>query len=75
MKESLIKRLARDIALPSKATIWLDRYVIIMTNQTRARDIADSLSGTVWSGNALSSVGVSGVIGKLKRLAAPSRGG
>ncbi|HLQ03272.1 MAG TPA: hypothetical protein VK114_00630 [Nitrososphaerales archaeon] len=44
-----------------------------MTDHTRARDIVDSLSGTVWNGNALRSVAVSGVIGKLKRLAATSR--
>jgi len=46
-----------------------------LTNQTRARDIVDSLSGTVWNGNALRCVAVSGVIGKLKRLAATSGGG
>ena len=74
-KESLIKRLAREKAISSKATLWLDQYVIIRTNQARARDIVDSLSGTVWNGNAVSSVAVSGVIGKLKRLAATSRGG
>lgn len=74
-KESLIRRLAHENAISSKATLWLDQYVIIRTDQTRARDIIDSLSGTVWNGNALTSVAVSGVIGKLKRLAAASRGG
>ena len=44
-----------------------------MTDQSRARDIMDSLNGTVWDGNALRSIGVSGVIGKLKRLATTSR--
>ena len=70
----MVKRLAREIDISSKATIWLDQYVIIMTNQTRVRDIVDSLSGTVWDGNPVRSVAVSGVIGKLKRLAAASRG-
>ena len=71
----MIKRLAREKAIWSKATLWFDQYVIIMTNQTRAKDIVDSLSGTVWNGNALRSLAVSGVIGKLKRLAANSGGG
>ena len=75
MKESLVKRLTRENAISSKATLWLGQHVIILTNQTRARDIVDSLSGTVWNGNALRCVAVSGVIGKLKRLAANSGGG
>ncbi|TLX98505.1 MAG: hypothetical protein E6K96_00260 [Thaumarchaeota archaeon] len=70
-----MKRLARENAISSKGTLWLDQYVIIMTNQARARDIVDSLSGTVWNGNTVRSVAVSGVIGKLKRLAANSGGG
>ena len=73
--ESMMKRLAREHAVSSKATLWLDEHVIIMTNQIRARDIVASLDGTVWNGNALRSVAVSGVIGKLKRLAASSRVG
>ena len=66
----MIKRLSREKDVSSKATLWFDQCVIIMTNQTRAKDIVDSLSGTVWNGNALRSLAVSGVIGKLKRLAA-----
>ena len=73
-KESLVKRLAREKDISSKTILWLDQYVIIITNQTRVRDIVDSLSGTVWDGNPVRSVAVSGVIGKLKRLAATSRG-
>jgi hypothetical protein len=57
-----------------KAIIWLERHLVIKTNQPEVTELRSALRALKLNQGNLSSVSTSGSINKLKRLAATRDG-